>query len=165
MHHKGYKHIITKLPAAFKQTNNKTKNTWEDKWQNKWEACCPALKSGGPPVTHSINICQTRDLSREHKCHAEGFLMARSQAAGDAGEGERLCPNACLEKACCSLSVAGMGADVLQQMVGHSVTAAHVSCVSQGGPQGHNQESQCPMLTLFRSLRTLCASKQTFLLG
>lgn len=91
--------------------------------------------------------------------------MARRQVAGDAGERERLCPNACWEKACCSLSVAGMGTDLLQQTVGHSVTAVHVSCVSQDGPQGHSQESECMMLALFLSLKPPCTSKQTFLLG
>lgn len=106
IHHKGHKNTINmKLPVALKK-----KKPLENKPEKKWE----------PPLTHSISICQMRDFSREHKGCAGAFLVVRRQAAGDAGEMESLCPNSCWEKACCSLTRAGMAPGILHQMVGVS---------------------------------------------
>lgn len=68
------------------------------------------------------------DFSRELKGCAGGVLMVRRQAAGDAGERERL--NTRREEACCSLTAAGMVTDVLHQMVGGSASDCCVCLVS-----------------------------------
>lgn len=150
IHHEGHKNTINmKLPVAWTK-----KNPLENKPGKKW----------GPPLTRSVSICQMRDFSREHKGCAGGFLVVRRQAAGEAGERESLCPKSHWEKACYSLTRAGMAPGILHQMLGVSASDGCACLVSPRWALMNITRKDAAWCSYYLSTSP-CTSKPTFLLG